>query len=141
MSSGPLAGTRPRRHVEISGWAWRDLLNTGMLLTLISRLLWAIDRNIRINSTGQAHVLYVPPPSVSFLSHLLTLSSLSPQFSNTRTNRNRHPSSATTRTVFDRQPFELVFSDEIKKSKTAPSTKGTTPTKKPSTSGAASQTI
>ena len=134
------------------GWAWRGLLNVGVLLTLISRLLFpralpvlsyirnhawnlAIDGNIR---RGRRMFCISPLPSDSLLSDLLTLYCLAPQFPNARTNR--HCSSAETHTDFDNQPYELIFS-ENSKSKTARSTQGTTSSEKPSTSRTASRTI
>lgn len=90
-------------------WSYRGLLNIGVLVLLIGALLTlfvcypvvnfvrtnarnlAIDGNIRINATGQA-------PSLIQL----------PQVIDPDT-----PKEALTRTGFDGQPYELVFSDEF----------------------------
>jgi beta-glucanase (GH16 family) len=95
---------------KTSSWfAMRGFLNVGVLLLLISGLLClfifypvlrfirdnarnlAIDGNIRINSTGQAPVLFQMPELIDIAT----------------------PDSAKTRTGFDGEAYELVFSDEF----------------------------
>ncbi|TFK35297.1 beta-glucan synthesis-associated protein-domain-containing protein [Crucibulum laeve] len=88
---------------------WRGLLNVGVLLLLILGLLCLfvfypvmtfyrdqarnnrIDGNIRINATGQAPVLFQMPEMID----------------------SETPDSAKTRTGFDGNDYELVFSDEF----------------------------
>ncbi|CAL1711204.1 unnamed protein product [Somion occarium] len=90
-------------------WSWRGFLNFGVLIILIVALLTlficypvlyfvrhnarnlAIDGNIRINGTGQAPVLFQLPQMIDLDT----------------------PEEAKTRTGFDGQPYELVFSDEF----------------------------
>jgi hypothetical protein len=111
----------------------RAILNVGVLTILILGLLCLfifypvltflrnnsknlrIDGNIRINATGQAPVLWVVPPpplTFSFLWFLSLSSSLRrfqmPELIDTDT-----PSSAMTRTGFDGEEYDLVFSDEF----------------------------
>lgn len=89
--------------------AWRGFLNVGVLVVLIAGLLClfifypvltfirnnarnlAIDGNIRINATGQAPVLFQMPELIDVAT----------------------PDSAKTRTGFDGQEYDLVFSDEF----------------------------
>lgn len=95
--------------VRRNSFPWRGIMNVAVLLFLISGLLALfvfypvflfyrdrtrnslIDGNIRINATGQAPVLFQMPDLVD-----------------TQT-----PQSAHSRTGFDGQPYELVFSDEF----------------------------
>ncbi|TDL14840.1 beta-glucan synthesis-associated [Rickenella mellea] len=90
-------------------WSWRGLANVGLIMLLIAALLClfifypvlsffrnnarnlAIDGNIRINATGQAPVLFQMPELID------------PDT----------PASAKTRTGFDKQQYNLVFSDEF----------------------------
>jgi len=90
-------------------FAWRGLLNVGVLTLLILALLClfifypvltffrdnarnlAITGNIRINSTGQTPVFFQMPTLIDTAT----------------------PDSAKTRTGFDNQEYELVFSDEF----------------------------
>ncbi|KAK7691618.1 hypothetical protein QCA50_005017 [Cerrena zonata] len=90
-------------------WSWRGISNIGVLVLLIGALLTlficypvlvfvttnarnlAIDGNIRINGTGQAPVLFQLPQVID------------PDT----------PEDAKTRTGFDGEPYELVFSDEF----------------------------
>ncbi|CAA7270511.1 unnamed protein product [Cyclocybe aegerita] len=88
---------------------WRGIMNVGVIIVLLLALLClfifypvlsfyrdeaknrAIDGNIRINATGQAPVLFQMPEVID------------PET----------PPSAMTRTGFDGQEYELVFSDEF----------------------------
>ncbi|KAI0795085.1 beta-glucan synthesis-associated [Abortiporus biennis] len=90
-------------------FSWRGFLNIGVLVILIAALLTlficypvltfvrnnarnlAIDGNIRINATGQAPVLFQLPQTID------------PDT----------PDSVKTRTGFDNEEYELVFSDEF----------------------------
>ena len=112
-----------------SSFAWRGFLNVGVLVVLITGLLClfifypvltfirnnarnlAIDGNIRINATGQAPVLSVTPFSQTFLSPLLT--PLRNRFQMPELIDIATPDSAKTRTGFDGQEYDLVFSDEF----------------------------
>jgi len=99
----------PQGKWESTFWAWRGLINVGVLVILITGLLClfifypvltfirnnarnlAIDGNIRINATGQAASLFQMPQLVDVAT----------------------PDSAKTRKGFDGQEYELVFSDEF----------------------------
>ncbi|OBZ77829.1 Beta-glucan synthesis-associated protein KRE6 [Grifola frondosa] len=90
-------------------WSWRGISNVSVLVILTAALLTlficypvldfvrnearnlAIDGNIRINATGQAPLLFQMPQLID------------PET----------PDSAKTRTGFDGQQYELVFSDEF----------------------------
>ncbi|KAH9896744.1 beta-glucan synthesis-associated [Cubamyces lactineus] len=92
-----------------SYWSSRGILNVGVLILLIGAVLTlflcyplldfyrnearnvAITANVRINSTGQAPVLFQMPELID----------------------EDTPDSAKTRTGFDGQEYELVFSDEF----------------------------
>jgi hypothetical protein len=106
--------------------ALRGLMNVGVLVLLITGLLClfifypvlsfirnnarnlAIDGNIRINGTGQAPVLWVTMVVLGNLISHLIYSFQMPNLIDKDT-----PSSAKTRTGFDGQEYELVFSDEF----------------------------
>ncbi|KAF7977403.1 hypothetical protein HWV62_4035 [Athelia sp. TMB] len=99
----------PSRESKSSGLAWRGFLNVGVLILLIIGLMClfltypvltfvqnnarnlAIDGNIRINGTGQAPVLFQMPELID----------------------KDTPDSAKSRTGFDGEEYELVFSDEF----------------------------
>ncbi|KAF8649109.1 hypothetical protein AX16_006007 [Volvariella volvacea WC 439] len=102
----PKYGGKEKKH---SFFPWRGIMNVSVLMLLILGLLclfvfypvWeyfrdrarneAIDGNIRINATGQAPVFFQMPEMID------------PET----------PDNARTRTGFDGQAYELVFSDEF----------------------------
>ncbi|KDR79505.1 hypothetical protein GALMADRAFT_1243340 [Galerina marginata CBS 339.88] len=106
---GKGAKGRPMMNWEKKSFPWRGIVNMSVLLILVLGLLClfvfypvltfyrdaarnnAIEGNIRINSTGQAPVLFQMPDLID-----------------TDT-----PDSAKSRTGFDGKQYELVFSDEF----------------------------